>query len=172
MREAINAIERRGVRVIGVQDLWPELVVAEATLTDRKPSRNEIEAARYGLEAARAIGAFDTGQALVTFGKRIVALEGVEGTDAMLDRVARLRDEGRIRANRGQGMLVKACKPNQEIRVDLPSIGPDTVRSVVDAALGGIVVEAGRSLILNRARTIEAANEAGLFVAGIGHRDT
>ena len=167
LREAIGAIERRGVHVIGVQDIWPELVAEDATLTVRKPTRAELDAARHGLDAAHAIGAFDTGQALVTFGKRIVALEGAEGTDGMLDRVARLRDEGRIRVNAGTGILVKACKPNQETRVDLPSIGPETVQSVERAALAGIIIEAGRSLILDRQRTIQAANDANVFIRGL-----
>ena len=92
----------------------------------------------------------------------MVALEGVEGTDAMLQRVAELRIAKRI--NRKGGVLVKCAKPQQEVRADLPAIGVSTVENAVKAGLKGIAIEARRTLILGYAETIAAANEAGIFI--------
>ncbi len=91
----------------------------------------------------------DVGQGAVSVGGRIVALEGVEGTDSMLERVATLRSAGRISPRR-RGVLVKLCKPQQDIRADLPSIGISTIENLRQAGLAGVAVEAGRSLILER----------------------
>ena len=96
----------------------------------------------------------------------MVALEGAEGTDAMLERVSELRRQGRISARR-KGVLVKLCKPNQDVRADLPSIGIETLRRAADAGLAGIAVEAGRSLVLESEKLADEANSRGLFVTGI-----
>jgi DUF1009 family protein len=90
----------------------------------------------------------------------------VEGTDSMLERVAGLRAAGRI-SQRRRGVLVKLCKPQQDIRADLPSIGISTVENARKAGLAGVAVEAGRSLILDRSAVIAAADEAGIFVCGL-----
>ncbi|MFB2605773.1 UDP-2,3-diacylglucosamine diphosphatase LpxI domain-containing protein, partial [Rhizobium phaseoli] len=117
-------------------------------------------------EAAETLGRLDVGQGAVSIGGRIVALEGLEGTDEMLDRVAGLRAAGRISARR-RGVLVKLCKPQQDVRADLPAIGLSTVLNAGKAGLAGIAVEAGRSLVLDRAAVIRAADGAGLFVCGL-----
>jgi len=116
--------------------------------------------------AAMALGALDVGQGAVCVGGRVVALEGVEGTDRMLERVAALRAEGRISARR-KGVLVKLCKPQQDVRADLPSIGVSTVDNARKAGLAGIAVEAGRALVLDRQAMIATADASGLFVCGI-----
>ncbi|MFN7089778.1 MAG: UDP-2,3-diacylglucosamine diphosphatase LpxI domain-containing protein, partial [Allorhizobium sp.] len=105
-------------------------------------------------------------QGAVAVGGRIVALEGVEGTDAMLARVEGLRAEGRI-SRRRRGVLVKLCKPQQDLRADLPTIGVSTVENAKAAGLAGIAVEAGRALVVEREAMIAAANAAGLFVVGL-----
>ena len=97
---------------------------------------------------------------------RVVALEGAEGTDGMLERVAQLRAEGRI-SQRRKGVLVKLCEPGQDLRADLPSIGLETLRRAQAAGLAGIAVEAGRSLVLERAAMVAEADAQGLFVTGI-----
>jgi len=106
------------------------------------------------------------GQGAVSVGGRIVALEGVEGTDRMLQRVAELRAEGRISARR-RGVLVKLCKPQQDIRADLPTIGQSTIESAAAAGLSGIAVQAGRALLLQREETLKRADTAGIFVFGL-----
>ena len=167
LRAAISAIEAHGIQVVAVQDVWPELLAEEGLTTQRWPTANQLESAMRGIEAARAIGRFDTGQALVIFDRRIVALEGLEGTDEMLGRVARLRDEGRIAVRGRAGLLVKVCKPGQDLRADLPTIGPATMVACGTAGLAGVVVEAGRTLLLDRERSLAEAEQLGLFVYGV-----
>lgn len=166
LKEIVRYAEEHGVKIVGPQELVPDLVAREGALTRAKPSAADgldIEAA---LAAARALGRLDAGQAAVAIGGRVVALEGVEGTDAMLARVASLRSHPRL-AGRKRGVLVKCAKPNQELRMDLPAIGPATVRAAHDAGLAGIGVEAGRSFVLEQAETVALAERLGLFVVGL-----
>src|SRR5690606_27194537 len=104
---------------------------------------------RVSIEAARRLGELDIGQGVIAVGGRVVALEGPEGTDSMIGRINELRARQRISATR-PGVLVKLCKPSQDIRVDLPSAGLSTIRNAKDAGLSGIALEAGRSLLLDR----------------------
>jgi len=130
------------------------------------PGKDDITDILKAAEAANALGLLDVGQGAVSVGGRVVALEGPEGTDGMLERVASLRTAGRISARR-KGVLVKLCKPQQDLRADLPSIGPSTVENARSAGLAGIAVEAGRALVLEREALIAAANASGLFVVGL-----
>jgi DUF1009 family protein len=128
-----------------------------------KSDWRDIEAGRA---AAKAIGALDIGQAAVAVGGRVIALEGIEGTGGLLDRAKELRSHGRI-AGKTRGVLVKCSKPGQELRADLPSIGPQTVDAAHAAGLAGIAIEAGHSLILDGPTTIARANALGLFIVGL-----
>jgi UDP-2,3-diacylglucosamine hydrolase len=102
----------------------------------------------------------------VAIGGRVVAVEGIEGTDGLLDRVKDLRGHGRI-AGIGGGALVKCAKPGQELRADLPTIGPLTIERVHAAGLAGIGVEAGRAFVLEFAQTMARADALGVFVVGL-----
>jgi DUF1009 family protein len=124
--------------------------------------------ARLALDAAAAIGALDIGQGAVAINGRVVALEAAEGTDAMLERVGQLRQSGRLRWQGRAGVFAKRAKPQQDIRVDMPVIGPATLEGVERAGLAGIVVEAGRVIIAERTATIALAERAGVFIAGEG----
>jgi UDP-2,3-diacylglucosamine hydrolase len=162
----VRRIERSGIKVVGAHEIVPELVAAEGPLTKAVPRKSDwldIEAAHA---AAKAIGALDIGQAAVAVGGRAIALEGIEGTDGLLERTRQLRGHGRL-AGRTRGVLVKCAKPGQELRADLPSIGPQTVEAAHAAGLAGIAVEAGRSLILEGPIVVARANALGLFVIGL-----
>ena len=165
LRAAVGAIEGAGVAVVGVQDVWPELVCETGAVGGERPTAAERALIERCAAAARTLGRFDVGQGVVAVGRRIVAVEGLEGTDQMLERVARLRADGRLRQS--GGVLVKVSKPGQELRADLPSIGPHTIGLASAAGLRGIAVEAGRSLLIERERTLALANERALFVFGI-----
>ncbi len=167
---AVRYLEGKGFKVVGAHQIVPDLVAAEGVITRAKPlagDRRDLDAALAG---ARAIGALDIGQAAVAVGGRVIALEGIEGTDGLLARVVGLRAHGRI-ANRKRGVLVKCAKPGQELRADLPTIGPATVEAAHAAGLAGIGVEAGRSLILDQAGVIANADRLGLFVVGLAGKD-
>jgi DUF1009 family protein len=103
----------------------------------------------------------------VVAGRHVLAIEAVEGTDQMLERIVVLRGNRRLRAAPGTGVLVKAPKPTQDRRFDLPSIGPKTIELVAQAGLAGIVVVAGETVVAEPELTAKAADKAGVFVVGV-----
>ena len=166
LKMAIALIETSGARVIGVQEIVPELLAELGPIGQHRPDAEALRDIAAARMAADLLGRLDIGQGAVAIGGRVVALEGAEGTDGMLERVAELRRDGRI-SQRRRGVLVKMCKPQQELRADLPSIGLSTVEKARAAGLAGIAVETGRALLLDRVRAIAAADAAGLFILGI-----
>lgn len=166
LKMVIRLIEANGVRVVGAHEIAPELLATEGAIGRIIPNADDLRDIAAASAAARALGSLDVGQGAVAVGGRVVALEGAEGTDQMLERVVSLRRDGRI-SQRRKGVLVKLCKPRQDTRADLPSIGVDTVRWAAAAGLAGIATEAGRSLVLDRDRLVDEADRAGLFVSGI-----
>jgi DUF1009 family protein len=169
LRFAIKMLENEGVRVLAAQQVAPELLCNSGPLGRIKPGKVDLKDIDAASGAALALGELDVGQGAISVGGRVVALEGLEGTDAMLDRVAGLRASQRL-SLRHAGVLVKLCKPDQDERADLPSIGPQTVINAHSAGLAGIAVEAGRALVLERDRAIAEADRLGLFVTGITPR--
>jgi DUF1009 family protein len=159
--------EKDGFRLLGAHEVAPEILAPEGTLTQKPPSPADREDAILGLAVIDAMGSFDIGQAVVVCAKRILAVEAAEGTDRMLARIAELRRDGRIKTPVGAGVLVKAAKPTQDRRFDLPSIGPATVAAVKDAGLAGIAARAGDVIVAEATAMIEAADQAGVFVAGL-----
>ena len=155
----------RGVSLLTPLDVAPGLSVPSGILTKAKPGDTELVNLEKAVEAAHAIGRLDIGQAAVAVGGRVVALEGVEGTDGLLERVAGLKAEGRL-PGRG-GTLVKCMKPNQDPRLDLPTIGPNTAELAAKAGLEGVGLEAGRALIAGREETVAAFDRHGLFLIGM-----
>lgn len=163
LRAVISTIESYGFRVLGAHEIVPDILAPDVGTITRKRADKESQADMHAArEAAVLIGSLDIGQAAIAVGRRVVALEGVEGTDAMLQRVAELRSAKRI--NRKGGVLVKCAKPQQEVRADLPAIGVSTIENAVKAGLKGIAIEARRTLILGYGETIAAANAAGIFI--------
>lgn len=162
----IRLLEALGCKVIGAHEIAPDLLATPGPVGSCKPDAEAREDMRVAIDAALQLGRLDIGQGAVAVGGRIVALEGPEGTDAMLARVAEMRKSGRI-SSRRKGVLVKLAKPQQDERADLPAIGLDTVKNAARAGLAGIVGEAGRSLILDRSELALAADAAGLFVYGV-----
>ncbi|AUC09627.1 MULTISPECIES: LpxI family protein [Agrobacterium] len=166
LQMVIKIIGTLGAKVIGAHEIAPGLLATTGAFGTQKPAEDDLKDISRAAEAALALGKLDVGQGAVSVGGRIVALEGVEGTDAMLLRVAALRAEGRISPRR-RGVLVKLCKPQQDVRADLPTIGIETVENAQKAGLAGIAVEAGRALVLDRDAMLKAADQAGIFVCGI-----
>ena len=144
----------------------PELLAGEGTLGAKSPSPEDRADIETGFRVVAALGRLDVGQAAVVVKGRVLAVEAAEGTDAMIARCAELRKGASARRRGLAGVLVKAPKPGQEERVDLPTIGPDTVESAARARLAGIAVAAGRVLIADRAATFAAADRHGLFLFG------
>lgn len=149
-----------GFRIVGAHQVRPELLSPEGVLGRVEPSADDQRSIETAVRAAKDLGAADKGQAAVGRDGDVVALEGPDGTDAML---TRLIDSGDATG----GVLAKMTKPGQETRVDLPTIGLRTVVNAYKAGLKGIVVEAGSSIIVDREDVLAKADELGLFVQGV-----
>lgn len=162
-----KVLEGEGFRLRGAHEVAPQILMPDGAIGRIKPSeRNDADIA-LGLDYLRAAGPFDVGQAVVVAGHHVLAVEAAEGTDAMLARVGEMRASGRVRVAAGTGVLVKAPKPTQDRRFDLPSIGPKTVEGAVQAGLAGIAVVAGETIIAEPELLRAAADKAGIFVIGL-----
>jgi hypothetical protein len=160
-------IERHGFRVIGVDEVAPEILVPNGVLGRHGPSERDRADIARAMAVISALGPYDIGQAVVVADNNVLAVEAAEGTDNLLLRIADLRRQGRVAAPPGRGVLVKAPKPGQDRRFDLPSIGPRTIENAAQAGLVGVAVAAGSSIIAEPAVTIAAADRANIFFAGI-----
>jgi len=167
LTKVIRLFEDEGYRVVGIRDVAPQLLAASGVLGKVQPKQDDWRDVSLALSATEKLGELDIGQAAIAVGGRVVALEGAEGTDLMLERCAELKRTGRIRAKGRAGVLVKTAKPNQDLRVDLPTVGPRTIDLAVAAGLAGIAVEAQGALIAEREETLRKADAAGLFIIGL-----
>ena len=156
-----------GFKLRGVHEIADSLLAPEGILTTRMPSKQDEEDIETAARAALAIGALDIGQGAVACRRIVLALEAVEGTDEMLRRVAGLPESIRGGTEKREGVLVKLTKPGQERRLDLPTIGVETVERAALAGLAGIAVEANGALIADIEAVTRAANARGMFVIGL-----
>jgi DUF1009 family protein len=164
-----DIFEQQGFRMVGAHEVAPEILVPEGSLGRRKPTERDRADIARGLALLDAIGEFDVGQAAIVADNHVLAVEAAEGTDRMLARVAELRSRGIGAAG---GVLIKAPKPGQDRRFDLPSIGPQTVEGAARAGLAGIAVIAGGAIIAEPQRVAAAADRHNVFVAGVRADET
>src|SRR3984893_13179325 len=160
-------LEQDGFRMVGIRDVAPDLLMPEGCITRAAPDESAAADIARGRDVLRALGPFDIGQAVIVIDGHVVGLEDIEGTDGLLARVAHLRTEGRIRARAARGVLVKAPKSAQDLRFDLPTIGPRTIEGAGKARLAGVAIVAGNTIVVEPQTMIEAADAAGLFVTGL-----
>ncbi len=167
LRAVARLLEEEGFQVVSPQSVLAGLL-PEAGLLGRAAAPDEAARAdiRRGVAVCRALGAADVGQAAVVQQGLVLGVEAVEGTDALLARCGTLRREG------GGGVLVKLAKPGQDRRLDLPAIGPDTVRNAAAAGLAGIAFGAGAAVLIDREATVAAADAAGLFLLALRPDET
>lgn len=163
----VKLLEEDDLRIVGVKDVAPDIIVPEGALGQYQPSGDDRADIARALNLIATLGPFDVGQAAVVANNHVLAVEAAEGTDNMLARIADLRMQGRISAPERTGVLVKAPKPTQDRRFDLPTIGPQTVAKVVKAGLAGIAVAAGDTMMADPAEVIAAADRAKIFVVGV-----
>lgn len=166
LRTIVRVFEDEGFKIVGAHEIVPDLLSPEGVLTKVAPTKADRLDLEAAFAAAKAIGELDIGQAAIAIGGRAVALEGIEGTDGLLERTKDLRSHGRLAAAK-RGALVKCAKPGQELRADLPAVGPATIDGAHAAGLAGIGVEAGHSLMLDYAELIARADALGLYVVGL-----
>jgi DUF1009 family protein len=159
--------EDHGFRIVAAHEAAPELLMPEGVLGRCAPNARDRADIGRGLAALHAVGGFDIGQAAVVADNHVLAMEGIEGTDLLLGRVAELRRIGRLRTPTGVGVIVKAPKRGQDMRYDLPSIGPRMVEGAVAAGLAGIAILAGGGIMAEAERIVALADQAGIFVVGV-----
>jgi UDP-2,3-diacylglucosamine hydrolase len=167
LRAVLETVEREGFRPVGAHEAAPGLLAAAGSMGRVKPSGDDEEDIAAAFKIVRTMGMLDIGQAAVVCDGLALAVEAAEGTDAMIARVGQLPQAIRGTPERRRGVLVKAPKPIQDRRTDLPVIGTKTVRNAAEAGLAGIAVEAGGALILGKAAVIAEADRLGLFLTGV-----
>lgn len=160
----VETVEAEGMFVIGAEEVTQEVAAGKGTMGAYEPSDDDLRDLRKAAQIIEVLGPFDIGQAAVVAEGLALAIEAAEGTDAMLDRCAQMR--AAKEATDPCGVLMKRPKPGQELRIDLPVIGPETIRRVEAAGLRGVAVEAGVAIVIDRNEVIRLANEAKLFVYG------
>ncbi len=168
LRGLLALFEKKGFVIAGAGEIAPELLVERGHLAGPSPSGRDDADVAKGLALVAALGRHDVGQGAIVSGGVIEAIEGAEGTDRMIARIAERRrfdtgDRPKVRA----GVLVKRPKPGQDLRVDLPTIGPDTVSAAARAGLAGMAVMAGNVLTAERHELIARANANKLFILGV-----
>ena len=161
LRGITKEIEREGFTVVGIDSILPHLLATEGVYTWAVPHQKDQVDIKRGIEVAKLLGRADVGQAVIVQQGLVLAVEGIEGTDALIRRSADLKRKG------GGGVLVKMAKPNQDRRLDLPTIGPATVQAVKNAGFIGIAVQAGGVLISQSEQTVKLANQLGIFIVGV-----
>jgi len=160
-RFVMDEIENRGFKVVGIEEVVPEMMFSEGIYGMVKPSVEDMDDIRRGITVAKALGAVDVGQAVVVQEGMVLAVEAIEGTDMMLSRAATVKKQGKA------PVMVKVLKPGQDLRVDLPAIGLLTIEQLVKYGIKGIAVEAGGILMIEREAVIKLADNSGIFIIGM-----
>jgi UDP-2,3-diacylglucosamine hydrolase len=159
LRAIASGLEERGLKVIDPAAFLQDRIAREGVMGKRSPTEEQWADARYGLELARAIGRLDLGQTVVVKDRAAVAVEAMEGTDACIRRGGELAKEGAV--------VVKAVKPQQDRRFDLPAVGPDTVDTMREAGCAVLAVEAGATLVMDLEEMVRRADRARIALVGL-----
>ncbi len=164
MAVALNKVlEKQGFEIVAAQDLAPELTFEVAGVQTRaKPTAADKKNIERAIEVSHTIGAADIGASVVV-DKQVIAVEAAEGTARMLNRVVEMRKNHK----RKSGVFAKMTKPGQDLRIDIPAIGVDTVNAVADANLRGIVVNTKTCFVVNKPSVIKQADKRGIFIVAL-----
>jgi hypothetical protein len=148
---------RHGITMRDCVEYSAEHLAPEGVLTKAQPSTSQLEDAQFGWRIAKEMGRMDIGQSVAVKETEVIAVEAIEGTDKMIERAGRL-------CPRGGWTLVKVAKPNQDMRFDVPTVGPDTIANLKEHGAGMLVIEAGKTVIIDREAMLAAAQRAGIVV--------
>ena len=161
LRALIKEIESENMRVVGIHEVMPELLVKTGVLTKHKPDKQALADIERGIEVAFELGKLDVGQAVIVQQGLVLGVEGIEGTDKLIERCGTYQRKG------VGGVLVKLRKPQQDMRIDLPTIGTKTVENLHKAGMRGIAIHAGNALIAEEEKVIALADKYSMFICGI-----
>ena len=165
LRALLKEIEAEGMHVKGIHEVMTDILVKPGVLGKHKPDKQAWADIRRGIEVATELGRLDVGQSVVVQQGLVLGAEGIEGTDELIRRCGEYKRKG------AGGVLVKLRKPQQDMRIDLPTIGTRTVERAHETGLRGIAVHAGNGLIVDEAEVIRLADKYGLFVIGVNPGD-
>ena len=157
MLALVKELAGEGIMVFDQTLLIKQLMPPVGVLTKRQPTEAELADMEFGLAAAREIGRMDIGQTVVVKNRALMAVEAIEGTDACIKRGGLL--------GRGGVVVAKTAKPQQDLRFDVPAIGVKTLESMIEAKASALVIEAGKTLVVDQARVVQMADEAGIAIA-------
>ena len=161
LRALIKDIEAENMRVVGIHEVLPELLIKEGCLTKAKPDKQALADISRGAEVAAALGRLDVGQSVIVQQGLVLGVEGIEGTDKLIERCGTYQRKG------DGGVLVKLRKPQQDMRIDLPTIGATTIENLHKAGMRGLAVHAGNALMVNEPEVIALADKYKMFIVGI-----
>ena len=161
LRALVSEIESDGMRVKGVHEAMPDLLAKSGVMGKHKPDKQAVADIKRAIEVATELGKLDVGQAVIVQQGLVLGVEGIEGTDELIRRCGDYRRKG------DGGVLLKLRKPQQDMRIDLPTIGTRTVERAHETGLRGIVVHSGNSLIVDEDKVIKLADKYGIFVMGV-----
>lgn len=159
LRGIADELESEGITVIASTEYLPSLLPAAGSITRRSLKSREKSDVAFGLRVAKAVGAFEIGQTVVVKNGLVLAVEAVEGTDAAIRRGGQL--------SRGGAVVVKVSKPGQDLRFDVPAVGPETIRLMAEVGATALALEAGRTILLERDELVAAAERAGIAVVAV-----
>ncbi len=164
LRAVAGELEREGIQIRESTFGLESILAEEGNLTSRKPTKKEWEDIQFGWDTLRTLGTLDIGQCVVVKNQVIVAVEAVEGTDETIIRGGKLGGKGTV--------VVKRTKAHQDLRFDLPAVGPKTIESMVTIKASVLAVEAGRTVVLDREEMAATAKSAGIAIVGMTSRDS
>ena len=159
-----EVLEKEGIKIQASTFLLPDLLAQEGCWTKRKPTRSEKADIRLGWNLAKEIGRLDIGQCVVVGGGSVLAVEAIDGTDATIKRGGKLA--------RGIAVVVKVCKPNQDIRFDVPAVGVQTIKTMHEAGAGALTIEAGKAIVFDRQEMIDIADKHGISIVALDDGDS
>ena len=170
-----SELELEGFRVFAASEMLKDAVPSAGYLTTRRMTPEELADARVGWEVAKGIGSLDIGQTVVAYQQLVVAVEAIEGTDATIARAGTViggsrRLSKKLKKDHGP-IVVKLSKPQQDLRLDLPAIGPATIQSMIAANVTGLVVEANKCLVLGIEDVLSQANKANISIFAVENKD-
>lgn len=165
LRAVVKEFEHDGMVVRGIHEVMPELLVKSGILTKHKPDKKAFADIKRGVEVGLELGRLDVGQSVIVQQGLVLGVEGIEGTDKLIIRCGEYKRKGE------GGVLVKLRKPQQDMRIDLPTIGLSTLKNAKNSGLRGVAVHAGNALIVDEKNVIDYADKEGLFIVGINPAD-
>ena len=161
LRALIKEIEVENWRVVGIHEIMPDILIKSGVLTKAKPDKQALADIKRGVEVGLKLGELDVGQSVVVQQGLVLGVEGIEGTDELIKRTAAYQRKG------DAAVLIKLRKPQQDMRIDLPTIGLRTVENAHKSGFKGLAVHAGNALIVDEKEVIKLADKYKMFLIGI-----